>query len=275
MPNAGQLVSTTIVSCDWLNENRHLDHLVILDASVKKDNSDASVYITNSRYFDIKGKFSDITDDFPNAFPSIDQFQSEARKLGINNNSMIVVYDDKGIYWSPRVWWLFKCFGFDHIAVLDGGLPEWERLNLSTVSDLSVNTWKTGDFRAYFQYDKIRFFHHILDVARDEHCTILDARSTERFQCIVPEPRAGLRSGTIPNSSNLPYTELLDGSCLKSRKELRTIFDAFELKDKALTFSCGTGITACILALAAEILNYKNLSVYDGSWTEFGTLTHE
>ncbi|WP_299335133.1 sulfurtransferase [uncultured Psychroserpens sp.] len=274
MPNINQLVST-VVSCHWLYKNRHLDDLVILDASVKKDKSDPSVYIPNSRYFDIKGKFSDTTDEFPNAFPSIDQFQSEARKLGINNNSIIVVYDDKGIYWSPRVWWLFKCYGFDNIAVLDGGLPEWQRLDFQTVSDLSINTWQIGDFTAHFQSDKIRFFHHILDIARDKHCTILDARSTERFQGIVPEPRAGLRSGTIPNSSNLPYTELLDGYCLKSTEELRTIFDTFELQDKALTFSCGSGITACILALAAEILNYENLSVYDGSWTEFGTLTYE
>ena len=272
MPNTSRFVST-IVNCEWLYENRNLDHLVILYARVKKGDTGASEdYIANSRYFDIKGKFSDTTDKFPNACPSQEQFEKEARKLGINKDTLIVVYDDKGMYWSPRVWWLFKSFGFDNVAVLDGGLPEWKRLKFETVSELALKTWNIGDFSAEFKSEKIRFFHHILDIARDENCGIIDARSEDRFMGKAPEPRAGLRSGTIPNSANLPYTNLLDGYCLKSKDELRVIFDTFEIGDKSLTFSCGSGITACVLALAAEILDYKKLSVYDGSWTEYGTL---
>jgi thiosulfate/3-mercaptopyruvate sulfurtransferase len=275
MLNDGRFTSP-VVSCEWLQKNHTLEHLIILDASVKKTDVPASEdYMPNSRYFDIKEKFSDTKDEFPNAFPSEEQFQYEAQQLGINENSLIVVYDDLGIYWSPRVWWLFKSFGFETIAVLDGGLPEWKRLNYETVASLTSKTWDIGNFKANYQPDKMRFFHHILEIARDENCGILDARSEERFKGIAPEPRAGLRSGTIPNSANLPYTKLLNGHCLKPKAELKSIFDAYNIGDKAITFSCGSGITACILALAADILDYKNMSVYDGSWTEYGTLTYE
>ncbi|MCD2258965.1 sulfurtransferase [Psychroserpens luteolus] len=273
MPNASRLVST-IVSCEWLFQNQHIEELVILDARVlKADDFTSQTYIPNSRYFDIKGKFSDQDDEFPNAFPSQEQFEREARNLGINNNSLIVVYDDKGIYWSPRVWWLFKSFGFNNIAVLDGGLPEWERHNYNTINSLAISHWEEGDFKAKFQQDKMRFFHHILNIARDENCGILDARSEDRFKGIAPEPRIGLRSGTIPNSGNLPYTKLLNGNCLRPEEELKAIFKSFDIANRSLTFSCGSGITACILALAADISGYQNISVYDGSWTEFGTLT--
>lgn len=275
MLNDGRFTSP-IVSCEWLNEHRNLKHLVILDASVRKTDADASEgYIPNSRHFDIKERFSDSNDAFPNAFPSQEQFQYEARQLGINSNSLIVVYDNVGVYWSPRAWWLFKSFGFENVAVLDGGLPEWKRLNLESVASLAPKIWDKGNFKADYQPDKMRFFHHILEISKDETCSILDARSEERFKGIVPEPRVGLRSGTIPNSANLPYTNVLNGHCLKSEAELKLIFDAFSIEDKALTFSCGSGITACILALAAEIAGCKKLSVYDGSWTEYGTLTHE
>ncbi|MEH6536001.1 MAG: sulfurtransferase [Psychroserpens sp.] len=273
MLNNGRLVSP-IVSCNWLNDNRNLEHVIILDARVKTTNVLTSEdYIPNSRYFDNKGKFSAINADFPNTIPSQDQFQYEAQQLGISKDSVIVVYDDKGLYWSPRVWWLFKTFGYDNVAVLDGGLPEWKRLNYETVSSLTTPTWKLGNFSAAYQPDHMRFFNHIAEISKNEHCILLDARSEERFKGLVPEPRVGLRSGTIPNSENLPYTNLLSGNCLKSKEELKSIFNTFKIEDKSLTFSCGSGITACILALAADILDYKKIAVYDGSWTEFGTLT--
>ncbi len=270
MRSDGQLIPT-IVSCKWLLENQHLKHLIILDASVNTDVSSEEC-IPNSRYFDIKGKFSNIDAEFPNTIPSQEQFQHEAQQLGINRDSVIVVYDDKGIYWSPRVWWLFKTFGFENIAVLDGGLPEWKRLNYEIGHNLASEIWNSGNVIADYQNDKMCYFNDISELSNDKDLQILDARSEERFQCLVPEPRKGLRSGTIPNSMNLPYTILFDGYCLKPKQALKTIFETFKIGDKSLTFSCGSGITACILALAAEIIGYKNVSVYDGSWTEYGTL---
>ncbi|MBR9845838.1 MAG: sulfurtransferase [Algicola sp.] len=270
MPNGNPLVST-IVSCKWLYDNRHLEHLIILDASEHASASEE--HIPNSRYIDLKEKFSDTKAKFPNTIPSQHQFQEEAQQLGINDNSIIVVYDNKGIYWSPRVWWLFKAFGFKTIAVLDGGLPEWKRLGYETVASERENNWTTGHFSAVYDASKMCYFDDISELSKNEKVKILDARSEARFKCVAPEPRIGLRSGTIPNSENLPYTILLDGHCLKPKQELKRVFDTYKIEKKSLTFSCGSGITACILALAAEILDYKYISVYDGSWTEYGTLT--
>jgi len=272
MRSDDSLVST-IVSSKWLHDNRHLDQLIILDASVKTDKFSSEGYIPNSRFLDVKGKFSDVNAEFPSTIPSQEQFQKEARQLGINKDSILIVYDDKGLYWSPRVWWLFKTFGFNTIAVLDGGLPEWKRLGYETTDSLNTNTWEIGDVSAEYQPSNMCYFNDVLEVLKDKNALILDARSEDRFKCLAPEPREGLRSGTIPNSENLPYTNLLDGNCFKTKQELKAIFDIFTIEDKSLTFSCGSGITACILALAAEISDHKKLTVYDGSWTEYGTLT--
>lgn len=272
MLKTSPLVSTT-VSCHWLFENQDLEHLIILDASELSNLSEDHDYIPNSRYFDIKGKFSAVNADFPNTIPSEQQFQDEARQLGINEDSVIIVYDDKGVYWSARVWWLFKTFGFENVAVLDGGLPEWKRLGYKTSPSLLENNWKTGNFSAVYDASKMCYFNDILEHSKNDKVKILDARSEARFKCLVPEPRKGLRRGTIPNSENLPYTNLLNGHVLKSKQELKAMFNSFNLGDKSLIFSCGSGITACILVLAAEISDYKKLTVYDGSWTEYGTLT--
>jgi thiosulfate/3-mercaptopyruvate sulfurtransferase len=270
MHNDSSSVST-IVSCKWLNENQHLGHLIILDASEKTDTTSEGC-IPKSRYANIKENLSDLEAEFPNTIPSQEQFQQEARKLGINNNSLIVVYDDKGMYWSPRVWWLFRTFGFGNVAVLDGGLPEWKRLGYQTISSLADSKWEVGDVSAVYQSNNMCYFDAISEASNNDNIQILDARSEERFKCLVPEPRVGLRSGILPNSQNLPYSILFDGHCLKPKEELKIIFNTFKIEDKSLIFSCGSGITACILALAAEISDYKKLTVYDGSWTEYGTL---
>nr|WP_321225977.1 sulfurtransferase [uncultured Psychroserpens sp.] len=269
--------NSQIVSVKWLHDNLDNEKLVILDATIRKVSDSISFssegWIPKTRYFDLKGKFSDTEAEFPTTVPSAEQFQQEARTLGINQDSIIVVYDTKGIYSSARVWWLFKAFGFDNVAVLDGGLPEWKKLNYKTVTSLETLNWSAGNFVANYHPEYMRFFNHISEISNNKDCLILDARSQDRFKSKVAEPREGLRSGTIPNSENLPYTDLLNGNCLKSKEELESIFNTFKIEDKSLTFSCGSGITACILALAATILDYKNISVYDGSWTEYGTLT--
>ena len=271
MPNI-EFIST-IVSCKWLYDNRHLEQLIILDASVNSIDLVSKDSIPNSREIDIKGKFSDVAGVFPNTMPSKEQFETEAKNLGVNKDSIIVVYDDKGVYWSPRIWWLFKTFGFKNIAVLDGGLPEWKKLGHKTITSPTIKNWQLGDFSATYNASMICFFDDILELSKNEMATIIDARSKARFHCQIPEPRKGLRSGTIPNSANLPYTNLLNGNCMKSKQDLKTIFNTFTIGENSVTFSCGSGITACILALAAEISDYQQITVYDGSWTEYGTLT--
>jgi len=264
----------TIVSVDWLKANINHDQLIVLDASIPKVGSQSlkpnQKYIPKTRFFDIQNAFSDVNATFPNTIPSEIQFETEAQKLGINNTSFIVVYDALGIYSSPRAWWLFKTFGHSNVAVLDGGLPEWEASGYATENKYETD-FKSGNFTAKYNPNNVVYFESIEAISKDPDFTIIDARSNDRFTSKVKEPRAGLRSGTIPNSINLPHDAILEGYKLKSIDELRLIFETILKQNQHIVFSCGSGITASVLSLAATIIGYNN-SVYDGSWTEYGTL---
>lgn len=264
-----------IVSVEWLNKNLEAPNLIILDGTINKTFDTSQKQIINARFFDIKKKFSDVANPFPSAFPSAEQFQIEARNLGINTDSAIVVYDDKGIYSSARVWWLFKAFGFTNVAVLNGGFPEWLKAKYLT-EPMKNYSGKAGDFVAKLQPGFMQFFDDVAKASKaNTHC-IIDARSAARFNSEEPEPRAGLRSGTIPNSKNIPFKTLLNAErLLKPQEELQAIFSKVINKNDDVIFSCGSGITACVLALGAEISGYKNIAIYDGSWTEWGSLVEE
>lgn len=263
-----------IVSLDYLHDNLDAENLVVLDGTINKVFDVNQKQIPKARFFDIKNNFSNTSDPFPSAFPSAEQFEKEARNLGINNNSAIVVYDDKGIYSSARVWWLFKAFGLNNVAVLNGGFPAWLNKNFVT-EKMKYYQGNLGDFKAHLQPEYMAFFKDIEAASKHKTHKIIDARSAARFNCEVPEPREGLRMGTIPNSINLPFTDLLNNGVLKDKIELENTFCHVADKNEALVFSCGSGITACILALGAHISGYSNICVYDGSWTEWGSLVKE
>lgn len=265
------LISKPIVSVAWLQDNLKADNLIVLDGTINKVFDASQQQIPNARLFDIKKKFSDVSNPFPSAFPDITLFQESARELGINNHSAIVVYDDKGIYSSARVWWLFKAFGYNNVAVLNGGFPAWLQANYDT-ENMKNYTGEMGNFTPTLKPQFMQFFNDVKQASVNKTHNIIDARSAGRFNCEVPEPREGLRMGTIPNSVNLPFTDLLDNGILKPKDELETLFKAVAKKDDAIIFSCGSGLTACVLALGAELSGYKNISVYDGSWTEWGSL---
>lgn len=264
-------INQPIVSVAWLKNNLNANNLIVLDGTINKIFDTGQQQIPNARFFDIKKKFSDSTNAFPSAFPSIELFQESARELGINNSSAIVVYDDKGIYSSARVWWLFKAFGYTNVAVLNGGFPAWLQAGYDTES-MKNYTGEIGNFKPTLKPEFMQFFDDVKKASANKTHNIIDARSSGRFNCEVPEPREGLRMGTIPNSVNLPFTNLLDNGLLKPKTDLEPLFNAVANKDDAIIFSCGSGLTACVLALGAEISGYKNISVYDGSWTEWGSL---
>lgn len=265
-----------LVSSKWLYENLHDPDLIVLDASTSTNKSGVeSAFhdqkIPGARPFNIKENFSKKDSPFPNTFPSISQFEEECGKLGINNSSKIVVYDDLGVYTSPRVWWMFKTMGHVQVYVLNGGLPDWVANNYETVEKYEFVT-QQSDFKAHFHSSSVKDIDFVQsNLVTNSHC-LIDVRSEERFLAKVPEPRAGLRSGNIPNSINIPYTEVLDNGKFKSKEELVSVFEKAQLDDRPLTFSCGSGITACIVLLAAEMVLTNSVSVYDGSWTEYGTL---
>lgn len=272
-------IKRNLVSVDWLMRNFEASNLIIFDATIKKvtaNNSSKEIkekkQIKNARFLDIKNKFSDISSEFPNALQSPQKFEEAARQLGIENNSAIVVYDDLGIYSSARIWWLFKAMGHHNVAVLDGGFPTWEKAELPIEKALEY-FGETGNFIAKYNANYMNDFNDVFDTIDNDNILVLDARSENRFNGTEPEPREGLRSGHIPNSINLPYSKLIENNKMKSKEKLKSIFSNLVDKDNELIFSCGSGITACILALGAEIAGFNNKSVYDGSWTEWGALS--
>ena len=265
-------MTNPIVSAAWLQEHLNDTDLIVLEARLDQnqsnlENQNPDLQIPSARLFDIKNNFSDTSNPLPNTFPSEEQFTIESQKLGINQNSTIVVYDTLGVYSSPRAWWMFKSMGHQNVFVLDGGLPEWIRNRFLTEKQ-QQKTYPKGDFEAKFQPQLIKNKEDILENITTKKAVLMDARSSDRFYAANEEPRAGLRSGHIPGSINVPFTELQQDGKYKSKEELKEIL---KLNDQPLLFTCGSGITACIVLLACELISDNPKAVYDGSWTEWGS----
>ena len=270
-------IKEPVVSVEWLSKNLGHPNLIILDASLKKPNQKesvnehSSIRIKNARFFDIENSFSDTSGKLPHMMPSPEVFTEKAQNLGIDQDSLIVVYDNLGVYSSPRAWWMFRAMGHENIAVLNGGLPAWRKARLACESVVSLAVPK-GNFTAKYQSQFIVDLEQVSKSMNDAGTLILDARSEGRFTGIVPEPREGLKGGHIPNSLNLPFEKVVKDGQMLPKDELRGIFDNLNIKDEKLIFTCGSGVTACIIALASEQVAPNPKSVYDGSWSEWGQI---
>jgi thiosulfate/3-mercaptopyruvate sulfurtransferase len=270
-------LDSALVEVEWLKEHIGADDLVVLDATLPKavaaenDQDLAERRIPGARFFDIKNVFSDTSATFPNTWPGERAFIEAAKKLGINKNSVIVVYDDHGIYSSARAWWMFKAMGHVQVAVLNGGLVAWKKAGFEVEEKNEVSVVQ-GDFSGNYDPDFFKDHQDVLGHLNDQEELVIDARAEDRFKGLVEEPRKGLRSGHIPGSLNLPYTDLLCDGKMIEPKALKDTFHSLVPENRNLVFSCGSGITACVLALGAELAGYKHISVYDGSWTEWGSI---
>tara|TARA_R110001583_G_scaffold69300_2_gene196572 strand:+ start:13064 stop:13897 length:834 start_codon:yes stop_codon:yes gene_type:complete len=265
----------TIVSTKWLYKNLNDPNLIILDASKSENKSNLKNefegwQLPNARFFDLKNSFSKKDTDLPNMLPNPENFEMEARKLGINKFSKIVVYDTLGIYTSPRIWWMFKTMGHHNIAILNGGLPEWVKNGFETET-IKHKKYPVGNFKATLNTTLVKNIEDIKTNLITKSALLIDARSKGRFNGTAPDPRPTLKSGHIPNAVNLPYTEVLTNGKLKSKEKLTQLFNKIQINDLPLIFSCGSGITACILHLAAEQVIKNEKAVYDGSWTEWAS----
>ena len=270
-------MNKSIISVKWLDSKLNDENLVILDCTLKNQLEKLSptiqdIQIKNARFFDIKFKFSDTKSQFPTAYPTRNQFEKESQKLGINDDSIIVVYDANGIYSSPRVWWLFKSMGHQQIFVLNGGLPEWIKNNYQTEKK-SEKKYLKGNFHIKSNENIVRKFDDIMSNLSSKKELVIDVRSKDRFEGKVPEPRKGLRSGQIGNSINLPYTKVLNNGKFQNKKHLKILFEFLKDEKRNIVFSCGSGITACVVYLASESILSNSRAVYDGSWTEWGEKT--
>lgn len=262
-----------LISASWLNQNLSKPKLVILDTRIPTNATGMAFessddIIPGARRFDLKNVFLDTTSPFPNTVPNPEDFQYHCQELGINEDSEIVVYDNAGIYTSPRAWWLFKIMGHDNISVLNGGLPDWLAHGYSTVKDYKT-AYEHGNFKVNFNAEAVISFEHIKRNCKTQDFVIVDARSSGRFNGTKKEPRAELQSGHIPNSINIHYQNVLEQGKFKSEADLKSLFDKKCQGEQNLVYSCGSGITACIVLLASNLAYSKNLKVYDGSWTEW------
>jgi thiosulfate/3-mercaptopyruvate sulfurtransferase len=268
-------INDSLVSVQFLKDHLSAANLVILDASMKpvgKGSARASQTpgcIPGALRFDFDNEIKDHTTSLPHMMPTPEFFTEEMQKLGINEDSAIVVYDNVGIYSSPRAWWMFRAMGHTQVAVLNGGLPAWIHAGFETVADFNEKPLQRGNFVSHPQDDAFVDSTRVMNALNDAAgFTVMDARSSNRFHGLEEEPREGLRRGHMPNAVNIPFANVLESGKLKPGSSLRSIFDSY--KNKKMIFSCGSGVTACILALAADQAGVHDLSIYDGSWSEWG-----
>ncbi|MER5930134.1 sulfurtransferase [Streptomyces sp. NPDC002054] len=263
-------MSTPLVGVDWLAGRIGEPGVVVFDASVGGHRG-GTVRIPGARAFDLDGELSDHSAPVPHAMPGAAAFSEALRALGVDDTSTVVVYDAASIYSSARAWWMLRAMGFDRAAVLDGGLPAWTAAGLPVEPAPAAYDGPRGGFTARPRAGLLVDSVEVLAALADPAAAVFDARTRERFAGTAPEPRPGLRPGHMPGALSLPFTEVrtADG-LMRPAAELRTAFDALAPAAEKLYFSCGSGVTACVLALAADLAGYPDLAVYDGSWSDWG-----
>lgn len=283
-----------VVDTGWLSRHLGTPGLLVLDASVGPYRREVPA-IPGARLFDLDGPLSAPDSPLPHTMPEPEQFQRELRLLGLGSTGTVIFYDNAGLYSAARGWWMLKAMGFDRAAVLDGGLPAWAAAGLP-LQESAPGPAASGDFTPQPRPGMIVDSSAVLAALGTPTAAVLDARAADRFHGAAPEPRPGLRAGHMPGAVNLPFTAVQDDAGLLLPPDaLRARFaqalgtqpggteagntevsgteeggPAASDRPERLLFSCGSGVTACVLALAATVAGYRDLAVYDGSWSEWG-----
>ena len=265
-----------LVSTDWLEKN--LDKVRIFDASwhLPSSNRNAldefkSAHINNSNFFDID-KNSNHESNLPHMLPKKDDWEKIMSELGVKNSDHIVVYDNSDVISSCRVWYTFLYFNHDPnlVSVLDGSFKKWLKEKKATTKD--IKKFKKSSYLVQENTALVLNKDQIIANIKNKTFELIDARSKERFLGLEPEARRELRSGNIEGSKNMPFTELLnEDRTFKKKEELISIYKKNKIDpNKKIAFTCGSGITACVLGLTNSIISGKKPVVYDGSWAEYG-----
>lgn len=269
-----------LVSTEWLAAHLCDENLRILDGSWWMPGSNRNpeaewrtAHIPGARFFDID-RIADTSVPLPHMLPSEKTFADSLVSLGIGEGHRVVVYDAAGVFSAPRVWWTFRAFGFEAVSVLDGGLPKWKREGRPVESG-AVPPPLPPSIRFAPQLDRrwVRSLEEMRANIDSEKEIVIDARSAGRFAGSESEPRPGLRGGHIPESRNLPFQRVLDpgsGTLLPPTDLMMAFAEAGLEGTKPAVFTCGSGLTAAILALALHRIGHEPVAVYDGSWSEWG-----
>lgn len=265
-----------LVSTDWLANHLTAPDVRILDATwrfpgvggIPSEDYEAA-HIPGARFFDID-EICDKTSSLPHMLPPVEKFVSRVRAMGIGDGHRVVVYDQDGLVSAARVWWMFRVFGHEDVAVLDGGLKKWIAEGRET-EDLPPEP-RERHFTGRKDASLVRDVTQVAASLKLGDEQLVDARSPGRFRGEEPEPRAGLRSGHMPGAKNVPYGTLFnaDGT-MKSADECRAVFEAAGVDlSRPIVTTCGSGVTAAILSLALARIGHRRNAVYDGSWSEWG-----
>jgi thiosulfate/3-mercaptopyruvate sulfurtransferase len=266
---------TPVVDADWVASRLNQPGLRVLDASwhlpttARNARTEfANEHIPGAQFFDID-RIADTDSPLLHMLPDTASFAREVGRLGVASDSAVVVYDTLGLFSAARAWWMFRVFGHEAVAVLDGGLPEWQRRGFTTESGEPASV-DTAGFEPGFVAERVADIERVRASLGDARTRVLDARPAPRFRGEVAEPRPGVRSGHMPGAANLPFERVIDPETgrLRPPDELASLL--VETDNRSVICSCGTGVTACVLALALERSGHDDVAVYDGSWAQWG-----
>lgn len=270
--------SDPVVSCAWLAERLDAPDIRVVDATwfMPNDPRNAQALYDERRipgavFFPID-EIADTDSDLPHMLPSPEKFASRMKKLGIGDGARVIVYDSQGLFSAARVWWTFRVMGHEDVAVLDGGFPAWERGGYPIETGTPAPK-QERHFTARVRSDLVRDLADMRRLVESGGAPILDARPAPRFRGEAAEPRAGLKSGHMPGALSIPSSTLVDeNGALRSREELQHIFaDAGASASRGAVCTCGSGVTAAIIALALARLGRWDAAIYDGAWAEWGS----
>lgn len=272
------MTAPLFVSADWLKEHYTDETLQVLDARMLPPGQEAvrdieaeylAGHLPDAPYFNIEA-LSDHTSAYPHMMPRPEAFAVAMRELGVNQDKHLVVYDEGNLFSAPRAWWMLRAFGCVNVSILAGGLQGWKAAGFD-VASAPVNL-PEGEFEANYDSGLVKRLTDVLLISHEGGAQIVDARAANRFNAEVDEPRPGLLRGHIPNSLNMPWNNLVVNGELKPAAELRDLFEKAGIKlDQPIVASCGSGVTAVVVILALTSLGVRDVTLYDGSWGEWGS----